>query len=361
MNNNRYCVIMAGGAGSRFWPLSRNGYPKQFLDILGIGRTFIQQTYDRFARIIPKENFLVVTGVEYRDIVLAQLPDLVADQVLCEPMRRNTAPCIAYATYRLNEKNPDAQVVVTPADHLITNEKTFLEVVLGSLKFADSNDALVTIGLKPLRPETGYGYIQINNKDRDLCPDSICKVKTFTEKPDFDTALLFMASGEFYWNSGIFIWNQKSITKSLEKYLPDLAGLFEKGKNSFYTPDEDSFIADTYSLCPNISIDYGLMEKASNVYVFRADFGWSDIGTWNSLYHQSDKDKDGNVLKGNIYADKIRNCMINSGKKLVVVKGLDDFLVVDTDDVLMICPRENEDNIKQLILDAVLSKGQEFA
>lgn len=363
MQNNAYCIIMAGGIGSRFWPLSRKEKPKQFLDILGTGKTFIRHTFERFAHIIPNENFLVVTSVDFKNLVLEQIPELKEEQVLCEPMRRNTAPCVAYATYKLLQKNPAASVIVAPSDHLILNETGFLEVMVSSLSFARDNDALVTVGLKPSRPETGYGYIQVNRDDKELCSGSICKVKTFTEKPDVETAKMFISSGEFYWNSGIFIWSLQSIKKALEENLPDVAQLFAAGADVYYTPAEQQFIEDAYSQCRNISIDYGVMEKAENVFVFGADFGWSDVGTWHSLYLQLDKDEDDNAVRGeNVVLRDVKNCMINSnGKKLLVASGLKDCLVVDTDDVLLICPRDNEENIKQLMADVIFEKGPDFA
>jgi mannose-1-phosphate guanylyltransferase len=354
---------MAGGIGSRFWPLSRTKKPKQFLDILGVGKTFIRQTYERFARIIPAQNFLVVTGMDYKDLVLREIPEIDGSQVLCEPMRRNTAPCIAYATYKLLKKNPGAKVVVTPSDHVIFNDNKFLEVMLNGLAYAENNDALVTVGLKPTRPETGYGYIQIEKNDAPGCKDTICKVRTFTEKPDVDTAKLFVESGEFYWNSGIFIWSLESVRKALTIHLPDVADIFSKGMAQYDTPDEEQFIFEAYSQCYNISIDYGVMEKAENVFVFAADFGWSDVGTWNSLYLQLDKDEDGNAIKNaKTYLSDVCNSMINSDNqdKLIVVKGLDNYLVVDTNDVLMICPRNNEDGIKQTIADVLADDGIEF-
>jgi mannose-1-phosphate guanylyltransferase len=355
---------MAGGIGSRFWPLSRTKKPKQFLDILGTGKTFIRQTYERFARIIPAKNFIVVTGMDYKDLVLAEIPEIAENQILCEPMRRNTAPCIAYAMYRLLKKNPEAKVIVTPSDHIIFNDIEFLEVMLNGLAYIENHDALVTVGLKPTRPETGYGYIQIEKNDVPVCKDAVCKVRTFTEKPDVDTAKLFVESGEFYWNSGIFIWNLKSIQKALTVHLPDIAELFAEGMEKYDTPSEERFIFETYSQCRNISIDYGVMEKAENVFVFAADFGWSDVGTWNSLYLQLDRDADGNAVKNaKACLSNVSNTMINSENrdKLIVVKGLDNYLVVDTSDVLMICPRGNEDIIKQTISDVLAGNGVDFA
>jgi len=351
---------MAGGIGSRFWPLSRTKKPKQFLDILGTDKTFIRLTFERFVNIIPKENFLVVTGVDYKDLVLAELPEITESQVLCEPMRRNTAPCIAYATYKLLKKNPKAQIIVTPADHIIFNENVFLDVMTNGLEYAKNNDALVTIGLWPTRPETGYGYIQV---EKTSCDNGVCKVRTFTEKPNIETAKLFVESGEFYWNSGIFIWNLNTIKQALETHLPDVAEIFEKGAEVYDTNSESKFIFDAYTQCDSISIDYGIMEKAENVFVFGADFGWSDVGTWNSLYLQLDKNKEGNAIKGKkIYMSKVSNSMIDAvnPNKLIVVKGLDNYLVVDTDDVLLICPRDNEENIKQIISDVLADKGKDF-
>ncbi|MDR3245060.1 MAG: mannose-1-phosphate guanylyltransferase [Prevotellaceae bacterium] len=363
MNNNDYCIIMAGGIGSRFWPLSRTKKPKQFLDILGVGKTFIRQTYERFARIIPAQNFLVVTGVDYKELVFSEIPELDENQVLCEPMRRNTAPCIAYATYKLLKKNPEARIIVTPSDHVIFNETKFLEVMLNGLAYADKNDALVTVGLKPTRPETGYGYIQIEKTDAPGCKDAVCKVRTFTEKPNTETAKLFLESGEFYWNSGIFIWSLDSIKNALATYLPDIAEVFAKGIEHYDTASEENFIFNAYSQCYNISIDYGVMEKAENVFVFAADFGWSDVGTWNSLYLQLDKSEEGNAVKNaKTYLTDVSNSMINTSNpdKLVVVKGLDNYLIVDTADVLMICPRDNEECIKQIISDVLADKGVDF-
>lgn len=362
MNKNDYCIIMAGGIGSRFWPLSRTSKPKQFLDILGTGKTFIRQTFERFTRVIPIENFIIVTGIDYKELVKNEIPEISESQILCEPMRRNTAPCIAYATYKLLNTNPDARIIASPSDHVITNENAFLEVMLSGMEYAGSNDALVTIGLQPTRPETGYGYIQFQKSSAN-CLDTICKVITFTEKPNLETAKLFLDSGEFYWNSGIFIWSLQSIKKALETHLPDVADIFAKGKDYYNTDKEEKFIFDAYTQCDNISIDYGIMEKAENVYVFGGDFGWSDVGTWNSLYLQLEKDADNNAIKSNnIYLSDVSNSMIESeiSEKLMVIKGLDNYLVIDTKDVLMVCPRSNEETIKQVISDALAEKGSKF-
>lgn len=358
MQHNHYCIIMAGGAGSRFWPLSRDERPKQFLDILGVGKTFIRQTYERMVKIVPKENILVVAGSVHKDLVKEQLPELSDEQVLLEPLRRNTAPCIAYATYKLLTKNPDAVVVVAPADHLIINEADFVEVVNNCLSYAEKGKGLVTIGIKPTRPETGYGYIQVNPKQPLAGESSAYKVKTFTEKPNAEMAKVFMDSGEFFWNSGLFIWTLQTIKQELEASLPEVAGLFAAGKDAYYTSREREFIMNCYAECRNISIDYGVMEKAKNVSVFCADFGWSDLGTWGSFYLYSQKDEAKNVVDAkDCLLKNISNSMVKSTtNRLMVLKGLDSYLVVDTDDVLLVCPRGNDDEIKDFIGDVLLSK-----
>lgn len=358
MNKNHYCIIMAGGAGSRFWPLSRNEQPKQFLDILGVGKTFIQQTYERFAKIVPRENILVVTGELYESLVKEQLPELGDDQLLLEPLRRNTAPCIAYATYKLLSKNPDATVVVAPSDHLILNEEEFLNVVNSCLKFAEKSQDLVTIGINPTRPETGYGYIQINPKEATKEDSSAYKVKTFTEKPNLELAKVFVESGEFFWNSGIFIWSLKAIKRELEEQLDEVASLFSAGKDKYYTSEERKFILEAYQECRNISIDYGVMEKAQRVYVFCADFGWSDLGTWSSLYIHSGKDDENNTVEaGEIVLSDVSNSLIKTTtNKLMVISGLDNYLVVDTKDVLLICPRKDDEEIRSFVGEILIKK-----
>jgi mannose-1-phosphate guanylyltransferase len=290
-NSNNYCVIMAGGIGSRFWPLSTSRKPKQFLDILGIGRSLLQNTYDRFSSLIPPANFLVVTSENYKDVVLNQLPELKESQVLSEPIRRNTAPCIAYATYKILSHCPDANVIVSPSDHLIMKGEYFLEEITNGLRYVSGKDVLLTLGLHPIRPETGYGYIQVAENVEFEQKGNLYRVKTFTEKPDRKMAELFIETGEFYWNSGIFIWSARSILNAFAKHLPEVNALFDYGKKLINTPDEVQYINKVYSECPNISIDYGVMEKADNVYVLCADFGWSDLGTWGSLYENHKKDK----------------------------------------------------------------------
>lgn len=354
---------MAGGIGSRFWPLSRNAKPKQFLDVLGVGRTFIQQTFDRLARIIPPENIVVVTSQIYKELVMEQLPQVKEENILLEPLRRNTAPCIAYATYKLLKKSPNATVVVAPSDHLILNEAEFEKTIRKAMQFAEQGENLVTIGINPSRPETGYGYIQIVETVEEARKKDICKVKTFTEKPNLEMAKVFMESGEFFWNSGIFVWTLQSIKSALEAHLPEVSRLFESGADAYYTSGELQFILDTYAECKAISIDYGVMEKSENVHVICADFGWSDLGTWTSLYLQSLKDEKNNVvMSDNVVLDNVNNSLVRTPNgKLVVLQGLDNYMVVDTNDVLMICKRGDENELKQLINNTLLGKGSSMA
>lgn len=350
---------MAGGVGSRFWPLSRSTRPKQFLDILGTGRTLIQQTFDRYSALIPRENFLVVTSVSYKDLVLKQLPELNESQVLLEPLRRNTAPCVAYAAYKIKTKNPNANLVVAPSDHLILKEEEFIRQVKNGLEFVEDRDALLTLGIKPSRPETGYGYIQVKNKVKFNDLDNLHKVKTFTEKPNSEMAQVFIDSGEFFWNSGIFIWSLPSILAAMDTYLSDISALFANGTKLYNTDDEVSFINKTYSECQGISVDYGIMEKAGNVYVLTADFGWSDLGTWGSLYDNKDKDKKGNVINGeNVLTYDTNNCIVNvNDEKVAVLHGLDGYIVAESNDTLMICRKEDEQQIKQFVTDVRIQKG----
>ncbi|NSW94912.1 MAG: NTP transferase domain-containing protein [Bacteroidales bacterium] len=350
--DNRYVIIMAGGVGSRFWPLSRKEKPKQFLDILGKGETLLQQTFRRFREVCHEDNILVVTNAEHKTLVQEQLK-IKSENVLAEPFRRNTAPCIAYGTFSILRKNPDAVVAVTPADHLILKEEKFTKVLLKGYEFASKNDALLTLGIKPDRPETGYGYIQADRKKTVDGFESLYKVKTFTEKPDLELARVFLQSGDFYWNSGIFIWNTKAILSAFEKHLPDIYSSFWEGRDLFRTVKEDSFISKTYTVCKSISIDYGIMEKADNVYVMCTDIGWSDLGTWSSLIDHSKRDKKGNVmLQGEIYSyDNSGNLFSIPKGKIAVVQGLKDFIVVETDDVLLIVKREEEQNIKNYLED----------
>ncbi|MDD2380316.1 MAG: mannose-1-phosphate guanylyltransferase [Mariniphaga sp.] len=355
---NNYCVIMAGGVGSRFWPLSRQAKPKQFLDILGTGRTLIQQTFDRFSTFIPVANILVVTSVRYKELVMEQLPELKEDQVLVEPFRRNTAPCVAYASYKIKTLNPKANLIVAPADHLIIKEEEFTRQIKNGLAFVENNDALLTLGIKPSRPETGYGYIQVKSKVDFQSLDNLYKVKTFTEKPNLEMAKIFVDSGEFFWNSGIFLWSLSSILSAFDNYLSDVSALFSKGLKLYNTEDEVHFINKTYSECQGISIDYGIMEKAQNVFVLTADFGWSDLGTWGSLYDNKEKDAHGNVINGeNVLVYDTTNCIINlNNEKVAVLQGLNGYIVAESNDTLMVCRKEDEQQIKQFVTDVRIQK-----
>lgn len=359
--DNRYVLIMAGGVGSRFWPLSRKEKPKQFLDILGKGETLIQQTFRRFKATCAEENIFVVTSAEYIDLVVEQL-GIDPSRVLGEPLRRNTAPCLAYGTFRILKENPDAVIAVTPADHFIIKEDKFCEVLQGCFDFAKGNDALVTLGIKPDRPETGYGYIQADQKKPVKGYNNLLKVKTFTEKPDIELAKIFLESGDFYWNSGIFIWNIKSILSAFEKHLPDTFAVFDEGKNIFGTKQEKSFIGKTYSECRSISIDYGIMEKANNVYVMCTDIGWSDLGTWSSLYDHSQIDNNGNaIVRGDVFSYDTRGSIFNiSPGKVAILQGLQDYIVVDSEDVLLIVKKDDEQNIKNYLDDVKKLTKEKF-
>ncbi len=349
---------MAGGVGSRFWPLSRSARPKQFLDILGTGKTFIRQTYERFLPLVPPENFLVVTHADYRELVAQEIPELAEDQILLEPIGRNTAPCIGYAAYKLKMRDPQAEMVVTPSDHLVLDRPEFEKVIGEAFDFAAEHHTLVTIGITPSRPDTGYGYIQI---DADTRIDTLNRVKTFTEKPTADVAKMFVDSGEFFWNSGIFVWRAEDIVREFYIHLPELNQQFSSISEHYNTPQEREAIRRIYPQCRNISIDYGIMEKAENVYVRCADFGWSDIGTWNSLYQHLPKDDRQNTVAGDAMLRETRGTIVNIAKdKLAVVQGLDGFIVVDTEDVLMICRRDEEQNIRRFVEDVRQKKGGRF-
>ena len=354
MTNSTYCVIMAGGVGTRFWPRSRQHMPKQFLDILGTGKSFIRQTYERFAKTVPAENFLVITNHKYKSLVLEHLPELDERQILCEPTGRNTAPCIAYAAYTLAAKDPDARMIVTPADHLILNEEDFRVIVGECLDFAEKHDALMTIGITPTRPDTGYGYIQIS----DTNPFS--NDTSSTEKPNLELAQTFLQCGEFLWNSGIFIWKIRSIIKAFAKYLPEHHVLFNAVRQAVGTETEQQAIEIAFAECHAISIDFGVMEKADNVYVRRGEFGWSDIGTWGSVYQHSRKDRYANAVPSEgCYLYDTRSSIVSLPKgKIAVVCGLKEYIVVDTDDVLMICPRSDEQNIKKFIDEVKFNNGE---
>lgn len=360
--DNNYCVIMAGGVGSRFWPLSRMNKPKQFLDILGTGRTLLQMTFDRFKVICPVENIYIVTSVIYKETIQEQLPELKEEQILLEPARRNTAPCIAYANYKILQKNPNAKIVTAPSDHLILKEDVFTRVIKEGLDFVSEKDALLTLGIKPSRPETGYGYIQINGTKNIDGNINIHKVKTFTEKPDKDLAKVFYESGEFFWNSGIFIWSLNSIMQAFKIHLPEIDSLFNEGNNIYDTEKEFEFISHTYYECKNISIDYGVMEKADNVFVYCSDFGWADLGTWGSLHENISKNEQNNsILGNNVFSYGLENCIVNMPKdKLVVLQGLKDLIIVESDGILLVCKKEDEQEIKQFVNDVKLKLGDKY-
>jgi mannose-1-phosphate guanylyltransferase len=363
MDKLNYCVIMAGGIGSRFWPLSKTDRPKQFLDILGTGRTLLQQTYDRFAKIMPPDQIFIVSNLEYKEHIVTQLPDLPVDNILLEPSRRNTAPCIDYANFRIQMKDPEARIVVAPSDHLIMKEEEFLRTVRQGLDFVTENDALLTMGIVPSRPETGYGYIQsIERKVKGYESTGLRKVKTFTEKPDLKLAKVFLNSGDFYWNSGIFFWSLKTIMQSFQNYLPEIHSLFLEGTDTYGTDKEQDFIQKTYAACRNISIDYGVMEKADNVYVLVSDFGWSDLGTWGSLYEQLAKDDDQNSVKGkHVFMYESSGNIVNvQDDKLVVLQGLKDYIVVQNDNVMLVCQRKDEQKIKQYVNEIKSELGEDM-
>jgi mannose-1-phosphate guanylyltransferase len=357
MNENNYVVIMAGGIGSRFWPFSRVNHPKQFHDVLGVGESMIQSTVKRFHNVCPTENIYVVTHRDYANLVREHLPQLGEHQILQEPIGRNTAPCIAYACFKIAKKNPNANIVIAPADHVILREEAFATCIKEALAATATANILVTLGIKPTRPDTGYGYIQFIDEEG----QTLKKVKTFTEKPSLEIAQVFMDSGEFVWNAGIFIWNAQTIVQAFKKYLGDMAETFEEGIPVLGTDEEEAFINRAYSHCPNISIDYGLMEKADNVFVILGDFGWSDLGTWNSLYSLSEKNAEGNVVDGNVLLYDVNNCIVKTPhNQLVVVQGLQDYIVACHDSVFMVCRREDEQKVKDFVADAKAKKGLNF-
>lgn len=359
MNKNHYVAIMAGGIGSRFWPMSRTSFPKQFLDILNTGQTLIQDTYQRFAQFILPENIYVVTSNQYKDIVRQQLPDIHPENILCEPSRKNTAPCIAYISYKLRQLNPDANLICAPADHIIIDNNSFQSVCLEALDFTSHIKALLTLGIKPTHPNTGYGYIQF---EPFAVANNVYKVKTFTEKPDKELAKTFLASGEFLWNAGIFVWEVKNIVNAFEKLLPEMHEVFDIEKSHFNTPEENAAIARIYPQCVNISIDYGIMEKADNVYIIPASFGWSDLGTWSSAYDSMEKDYLGNaVAEGNVIVFDAHNNMVHApNEKLIVLQGLEEFIIVDTADVLLVCKKDKEQEIKEYVAEIKRNTGDKY-
>ncbi len=357
MDQNTYVIIMAGGIGSRFWPFSRTNYPKQFHDVLNTGESMLQMTARRFQDICPPENVFVVTNKDYENLVKQQLPHLTDNQILLEPIGRNTAPCVAYASYKISLLNPNANLVVTPSDHVVLKEKTFTAVINQAVLAASQDDVLITLGITPSHPDTGFGYIQYINDES----QHIKKVKTFTEKPNLELAQMFLNSGDFVWNSGIFIWNVQSILSAFHEHLPEISEIFEEGATALNTPNEKNFITRAYSQCRNVSIDYGIMEKVDNVYVLLADIGWSDLGTWNSLYTINPKDENGNVIAGQALLYDTKDCIIKTPKeRLVVIQGLEDYIVAEYDNVLMICQKSEEQKIKEFMADAKSKKGPEY-
>lgn len=361
INPNNYCILMAGGIGSRFWPMSRTGCPKQFIDVLGTGETLIQQTYRRLSKVCEPRNIFIVTNELYRELVKEQITGISDRQILCEPSRRNTAPCIAYAAYKINAENPNANIVVSPADHIILHEEEFSDVLLAALEATSKNDWLLTLGITPSRPDTGYGYVQFADEIQTGYKD-ISKVKTFTEKPELEMAKQFLASGDFLWNSGIFIWSLSSLMTAMKQQLPDIDAIFSEGADFYFTDEEKDFVKKAYAEVRNISIDYGLMEKANNVYVMAADFGWSDLGTWGSLYDSRSKDMNGNAIIGNsVMTYDTRNCIVNMPKnKLVVIQGLEDYIIVEDKNMLLIIRKQEEQLIRNIVEDVKERKGDHY-
>lgn len=348
---------MCGGIGSRFWPYSRTSLPKQFLDFFGTGSTLLQMTYDRILSLVSPQNIIVVTNAEYVDLIRKQLPDVAPDNILAEPARRNTAPCVAWAAAHILARDPEGSMIVTPADHLITRQPMFVDSVSRGFDFVENHDALLTLGITPTRPETGYGYIQIGQR----VIDNILKVKTFTEKPPLEMAKVFMSTGEFFWNSGIFLWSVKTILKAFKAFAPEISTVFTNGANYMGTPDEKKYIDTHFASCPAISIDYAVMEKADNVYVETVNFGWSDLGTWSALYDHSPKNRDGNVTQNcNVLAYNSKdNIFAVRGEKLIVACGLDGYIIADAGDVLLLCPKADEQQIRNIVNDVKLTFGDE--
>ena len=353
MSNQVYVVIMAGGVGSRFWPYSRNSRPKQFIDILGTGKSLLQMTYERFLQTSNKDNILVVTNQMYAGLVKEQLPEILDDHILCEPDRKNTAPCIAYAAYKIKSKDPNAIMVVTPADHAVFQTERFAAVIGTAVDAANNTDKLVTVGITPTRPETGYGYIQyLPSKDK------VLKVKTFTEKPQIEKAKEFLASGDYAWNAGIFIWSINTITNAFGEHLPAIARAFEKANDMYYTEAEAGYINPTYSQIEGISIDYGILEKSSNVYVVPGDFDWSDLGSWSSLHEMRDKDDKKNVVDGKVIIMDAENNIIKSETdRLLVLDDLEGYLIGDFEDVLIVCKKDNEAKFREYVAAAKSKTG----
>ncbi|MFK7936061.1 MAG: mannose-1-phosphate guanylyltransferase [Saprospiraceae bacterium] len=355
-DNNTYVAIMAGGIGSRFWPASRTTRPKQFLDILGVGKSLIQMTYDRFLKLCPKENIFIVTNGMYKNLVKEHLPDLTDNQILCEPSRNNTAPCVAYTALKLENLNPDANLIVAPSDHIILKEEAFVEKLQQALAFTANNDALLTLGIQPTRPDTGYGYINFQTKGA----NGVHKVVKFTEKPQLEVAKSFVESGDYLWNAGIFVWSVKSLLNAYQKYAKDIYDILNQGGDQYNSATEQAFIDKMYPTTPSISIDFAIMEKADNVYTIPAEIGWSDLGTWASLHDTLDKDEQQNTFAGaKVFAKNTSDCLVQVPKgKLVVIKGLENYMVIDNDDVLLIYPKSDEQEVKKVTAE-VRAAGEE--
>ena len=356
-HKNNYCVIMAGGIGSRFWPFSTERKPKQFLDFFGTGRSLLQMTVDRFRPIVPIENMVIVTNVAYKELILEQVPDMQESQILCEPARRNTAPCIAYAVAWIKERLrvtgyglQEAKIVVAASDHLILEEEKFRQTILKAFEFVSQNEAICTLGMQPTRPETGYGYIEVQRDDVQ-CTKDIYPVREFKEKPDLETAKKYLASGDYLWNSGIFVWSLKTIDEAIRRYMPEIADIFAQGEGLIGTEKERDFIEHNFPKCPNISVDYGIMEKADNVYVLPSSFGWSDLGTWGSLYELSEKDEQQNVsLHSTAHFHEAQgNIVVLEPGKVAIVQGVDDMIIAEQSGALLICKKAEEQRIKQFI------------
>ncbi|MDX1348847.1 MAG: mannose-1-phosphate guanylyltransferase [Putridiphycobacter sp.] len=360
MNKHNYAIIMAGGIGSRFWPMSKETFPKQFLDVLGVGESLIQMTYHRLLKVVPEGHIYVVTNTNYKGLVLDQL-GINPEQVLTEPLRKNTAPCIAYAAHKIYNLDKQANLIVAPSDHLIMREDKFVNIIHTALEKSAKEDCLVTLGIKPSRPDTGYGYIQFKTKG-DLMMGQVKKVKQFTEKPDKELAEIFVKSGGYYWNSGIFIWRAKTIIEAFKKFKPELNSLFESKGNDYNTSSEQTFVNKAFNACEDISIDFAILENAKNVYVVLANFGWSDLGTWGSLYAHLDKDVEGNAVRGKgVHLFDTENCIINlPDNKLALIQGLKDHIVVESDGVLMIVKQEDEQKIKGYLKEMKQKSPEHF-
>ncbi len=361
MNSNNYVVIMAGGIGSRFWPSSRRDKPKQFLDILGLGKSFLQLTFDRFAGVCPPSNIFIVTNKAYKAIIQEQLPQLSEQQILTEPSRNDTAPCITYAALKIRKINPNANFVVAPSDHIILKENTFVDHINQGLDFVANNDALLTLGIQPHHPNTGYGYIHFDK----TTPPPFYKVHQFKEKPNLENAKKFVASGTYLWNAGIFVWNVNTLLAAIQSFAPEVYQILNQGEDAWCTTNEQAFLDEFYPTTPSISIDYALMEKAKNIFTMPADIGWSDLGTWASLHQQFNKDEQNNAISSStpdlVQTLNTRNCMVRSKDgKMVVIKDLENYIVVDEENVLLIYPKDKEQEIKQVSKDLGARFGDEY-